>query len=205
MMCGQVNTCMHAQVAAITHSGAQYHLCITQYDPSGWHGRKLDDVKCMNDEVLLEQTLSKELLHTKLGHAPASLCHFSPDSGWGNSTAVCFSSSARLGLSSKKGISPAEMRHCAGYCFQLMHSAKWMQADLYIKFADKAAHQQYCLAVSRTLDILRDPFSNTRVESADWQVDQKKPLISPMELDFDSFPTESTGVSAYFYSDMAYE
>lgn len=56
--------------------------------------------------------------------------------------AVCSKSSARLGLSSKKGVSPAEVRQCASYCFQLMLNANWVQADLYIKFADKAADKQ---------------------------------------------------------------
>jgi len=205
VMYSQVNASKYAQVAAITHSGAQYHICITQYDPRGWSGRKLGHLKHKDDEMSLEQMLSKEQLHRKLSHAPASFCHFRPYSGWGKSTAVCCSSSARLGLSSKKGISPAEMRQCADYCFQLMHNAKWMQADLYIKFADKVADRQYCLGVSRTQDIRRDPFSNEWVESADWQVDQKEPLISPVELDFDSFPFEATGVTAHFYSDMAYE
>lgn len=35
-------------------------------------------------------------------------------------------------------------------------------------------------------------------------MDQKKSLISPVVLDFDSFPIEATGVRAYFYSDMPY-
>ncbi len=120
----QVNAREIAQVAAITHSGAQYHLCITQYNPSGSSERKLGHLEHADDKVLLDQTLSKEQLHSKLGHAPVRSRHLRPDSGWGKSTAVCRSSSARLGLSSKKGISPAEMRHCAGYCFQLMHNAK---------------------------------------------------------------------------------
>ena len=154
--------------------------------------------------MLLNQTLSKEQLHTKLGHAPVRIRHIRPDSGWGNRADVCRSPSARLELSSKKGISLAEMRRCAGYCYQLMHDAKSMQADLYIKFADKVANKQYCLNISRTQ--VTEMASGFRwVESAEWQVDQMEPLISPVALDFDSFPLEATGVSAYFYSDMAYE
>ena len=195
----QVNEFDIAQVAAISHSGAQYHLCITQYDPCGSSERMLGHLKHADDKVLLDQTLSKEQLHSKLGHAPVRSRHSRPDSGWGKSTAVCRSSSARLSLSSKKGISPTEMRHCAGYCFRLMHDAKWMQADLYIKFADKVADKQYCLNVSRIqVTELESAFSSKWVESAEWQVDQTEPLVSPVALDFDSFPSEATGVSAYF-------
>ena len=110
----QVNAYDIAQVAAITHSGAQYHLCITQYDPCGSSERKRGQLKHADDKVLLDQTLSKEQLHTRLGHAPVRIRHIRPDSGWGNRAVVCRSSSARLELSSKKGISLAEMRHCAG-------------------------------------------------------------------------------------------
>lgn len=200
----EVNAYDIAQVAAITHSDAQYHLCITQYDPCGSSERKRGHLKHAGDKVLLNQTLSKEQLHTKLGHAPVRICHIRPDSGSGNRAVVCRSPSARLELSSKKGISLAEMRHCAGYCYQLMHDAKSMQADLYIKFADKVANKQYWLNISRTQ--VTEMASGFRwVESAEWQVDQMEPLISPVALDFDSFPLEATGVSAYFYSDMAYE
>lgn len=202
----QVNAYYIAQVAAITHSGAQYHLCITQYDPCGSSERKRGHLKHADDKVLLDQKLSKEQLHSKLGHAPVRSRHIRPDTEWGNIAAVCRSSSARLELSSKKGISSAEVRHCASYCFQLMHDAKWMQADLYIKFADKVADKQYCLNVSRTQTTqLESAFGSKWVESTEWQVDQTEPLISPVALDFDSFPFEATGVSAYFYSDMAYE
>ena len=191
VMYSQVNGSNYTQVAAITHSRAQYHLCITQ-SLRGWIERKL------------EQTLSKQQLQRKLGHASAHTYHFRPHSGRGKSTAVCSNSSARLGLSSKKGVSPAEVRQCASYCFQLMLNANWVQADLYIKLADKAADKQYCLGVSRSQSERREPFSNKWIESADWRVDQKKSLITPVELDFDNFPIEATGVSAYFFSDMPY-
>ena len=45
----EVNAYDIAQVAAITHSGAQYHLCITQYDPCGSSERKRGHFKHADD------------------------------------------------------------------------------------------------------------------------------------------------------------
>ncbi|KAL0048140.1 hypothetical protein WJX82_008725 [Trebouxia sp. C0006] len=89
-------------------------------------------------------------------------------------------------------------------CVPIFASPIQKRADLYIKLADKAADKQYCLGVSRSQSERREPFSNKWIESADWRVDQKKSLITPVELDFDNFPIEATGVSAYFFSDMPY-
>lgn len=45
----EVNAYDIAQVAAITHSDAQYHLCITQYDPCGSSERKRGHFKHADD------------------------------------------------------------------------------------------------------------------------------------------------------------